>query len=217
MKKGENPKTWLTPKYEHPYVFIEYNKSLRLRLLYGCPSPHRPCRQTGGPGETVALRVSQRKVEMRSGIRARGGRQAPPMVTTGLLVLSWACLQMLLETSASSRLSLGLSCSYQAPSPPPGLGLALPPRPHRLTALIPSNQDRWLLAPLPPPLTPKLHLQITYHRDQSKEKQEGKTGREGELSGRNHSEGDLPHMLRWASQEPGGMGGPQEMNDRQGT
>lgn len=29
--------------------------------------------------------------------------------------------------------------------------------------------------------------------------------------------GNLPHMLRWASQQPMGAGGPQEMNGRQGA
>lgn len=58
----------------------------------------------------------------------RGGdRQTPPIVNTGLLVQARACLQMLLETSPSSILSLGLSCSYQTPSPLPGLGLTPPP------------------------------------------------------------------------------------------
>lgn len=143
----------------------------------------------------------------------RGGdRQTPPIVNTGLLVRKGLSPDAS-ETSPSSILSLGLSCSYQTPSPLPGLGLTPLPDPQTDSSEC-QQQDRWLLAPPPAPNPrPKLLLQVTYHRAQSKEKVRGRWTK-GTLRARNHSEGV---QLRWASQKPAGMGGPQEMNDRQGT
>ena len=88
------------------------------------------------------------------------------------------CPSLVLSPDASRNQSLfqtqpGPAMLLPDPQPSPRTGSDSPSLTHRLNA---SKQDRWLLAPLLPPLTPKLHLQVPQHRGQSKKKQEGKAG-----------------------------------------
>ena len=144
------------------------------------------------------LRVSERKLETRGGIRMRGDRRR--QADTSRCEHRAPCPSLGLSPDASRNQSLfhsqpGPVMLLPDPQPSARTGSDSPSLTPRLIVLNASNQDRWRLAPLLPLiLRPKLLLRVPDPRAQSKEKREGKMGREGELRARNRSEGEsTPH------------------------